>query len=74
MVKIRLAKTGAKNQANYRIVVCETRSKRDGKNLAVLGFYKPKTKPATIKINQELLNTWLKKGAQLTPSVKKLLS
>jgi len=73
MVKIRLARTGAKNRISYRIVACEARSKRNGKTLAILGSYDPKTEPATIKINQELLNAWLKKGAQLTPAVKKLM-
>ncbi len=73
MIKIRLAKTGGKNQISYRIVACETRSKRDGKNLGILGIYDPKTKPATIKINKEAIEAWLKKGAQLTPAVKKLI-
>jgi len=74
MIKIRLARTGSKNLSSYRIVASETRSKRDNKNLVILGFYDPKTKPATIKIDQALLNSWLKKGAQLTPAVKKLIS
>lgn len=73
MVKIRLARTGAKNRISYRIVACEARSKRDGKTLAILGSYDPKTKPPTIKINQELLDAWLKKGAQITPAVKALI-
>jgi len=73
MIKIRFSRTGAKNQISYRIVACEARSKRDGKTLAILGFYDPKTKPATIKINQELLEAWLKKGAQITPAVKALI-
>jgi small subunit ribosomal protein S16 len=74
MLKIRLARTGSKNSPSYRIVVSEKRTKRDNNNLVVLGFYDPKTKPATVKINQALLNSWLKKGAQLTPAVKKLIS
>jgi len=73
MVKIRLARTGAKNRISYRIVVCEARNKRNGKTLAILGSYEPKTKPPTIKINQELLEAWLKKGAQITPAVKALI-
>jgi len=73
MVKIRLAKTGAKNKISYRIVVCETRSKRNGKTLAILGYYDPKTKPPTIKIKKDLLENWRKKGAQLTPAVKALI-
>jgi len=74
MIKIKLAKIGAKNRASYRIIVNEKRSKLNGKNLGVLGFYDPKTKPATLKIDKETLNDWLKKGAQLTPAVRKLLS
>lgn len=73
MIKIRLARTGSRNLHSYRIVATEKRTKRDNKNLAVLGFYDPKTKPETIKINQELLDSWLKKGAQLSPAVKKLI-
>ena len=74
MIKIRLARTGSKNLPSYRVVVTETRSKRDNKNLAVLGFYDPKTKPETIKIERALLDAWCKKGAQLTPAVKKLIT
>ena len=74
MVKIRLSRIGAKNKISYRIVASETRSKLNGKNLAVLGFYDPKTKPETIKIERALLDAWCKKGAQLTPAVKKLIT
>lgn len=74
MIKIRLARTGKKREISYRIVACERRSKRNGKSLDILGFYDPKTKPVTIKINKELLNDWLMKGAQLTPAVKKLIN
>ena len=74
MIKIRLARTGSRNLPSYRIVATETRSKRDNKNLAILGFYDPKTKPEMIKIDRALLDSWLKKGAQLTPAVKKLIS
>jgi len=73
MIKIKLAKNGAKNRASYRIIASEKRSKLNGKNLGVIGFYDPKTKPATVKIDKEILNGWLKKGAQLTPAVRKLL-
>jgi len=74
MIKIRLSRTGAKNRPSYRIVAVETRSKRDGKPLAIIGFYDNKTKPATIKIDKALLNFWLEKGGQLTPMVKKIIS
>lgn len=74
MIKIRLSRIGSKNRPSYRIVAAETRSKRNGEPLANLGFYDPKTKPATVKIDKGLIESWLKKGAQLTPAVKKLLS
>lgn len=74
MIKIKLAKNGAKNRASFRIIASEQRSKLNGKNLGIIGFYDPKTKPATIKIDKNLLDDWLKKGAQLTPAVRKLLS
>ena len=73
MIKIRLFKTGARNRPSYRVIAAETRSKRNGKNLGVLGFYDPKTKPVTIKINQALVDSWIKKGAQMTAIVKKLI-
>lgn len=72
MVKIRLFRTGAKNQPSYRIVAADSRAKRDGKVLEVLGFYNPKTKPATIKLEMKRLKHWLDRGAQLTEAVRKL--
>lgn len=74
MIKIRLSRIGAKNRPSYRIVAVETKSKRNGKPLAIIGFYDSKTNPPTIKIDKALLDFWLKKGAQLNPAVKKILS
>ena len=73
MVKVRLSRTGTRNQPSYRIVVADSRSKRDGKALETLGFYDPKTKLATLKIKKDRLDYWLQKGAQLSESVRKLL-
>jgi len=73
MVKIRLFRTGAKNQPSFRIVAAESRTKRNGKILEILGFYDPKTKPATIKIKLDRVEYWLSQGAQPTATVKKLL-
>lgn len=73
MVKIRLSQTGTKKKLSYRIIVCEARQKRDGKCIETLGFYDPKTKPATIKVDKERLNYWLGQGAVATPIVRKLL-
>ncbi len=73
MVKIRLYKTGAKKRPSYRIVAIESQNKRNGKTLDIIGFYDPKTRPPTVKIDQKRLDKWVEKGAQLTPAVKKLL-
>lgn len=72
MIKIKLLPRGKKHQITYRIVVAEDRSKSDGKFIADLGFYTPQTK--TLKINQELMADWQKKGAQITEGVDKLLN
>lgn len=72
MLKIKLTRTGKKGQPNYRIVVIEAKTRREGKYLESLGFYQPQQKPAIIKINQERYQFWLQKGAQPTPTVRKL--
>jgi len=73
MVKIRLQRTGRHKLALYRVVVADSRSPRDGKVLEVLGTYDPNQSPAAVKVDIELIKSWLDKGAQLTPTVKNLL-
>lgn len=73
MVKIRLSRTGKRNAPSYRIVVADSRAKRDGRVIEKLGFYDPKTKPATVKFDQKRLDYWLSQGAQLTEGVKKII-
>ncbi len=70
-VSIKLSRTGAKNNAFYRIVAAPTRSARDGKNLDIIGSYNPKTK--THEINKALFDKWIKNGAIITEGVKKIL-
>ena len=72
MLKIRLMRTGKKNQPSYRIVVVEAHSKRDGKYVEKLGFYNPLTNPATVKLDKVGYDSWLKKGAQPTKTVRHL--
>ncbi len=72
MVKIRLSRTGKKNAPGYRIVVADSQAKRDGRIIEKIGFYDPKTKPATVKFDQKRLDFWLSQGAQMTEAVKKL--
>ncbi len=73
MVKIRLTRLGAKKAPFYRVVVSESRNARDGKAIANIGYYNPMTDPAEIKIDIEQAQEWIKKGAQPTETVKKLL-
>lgn len=73
MLKIKLSKLGSPHKPFYRIVVAEARSKRNGKTVDSLGFYEPKTRPATLKIDKKKLDGWLSKGAKPTRTLTKLL-
>ena len=72
-VKIRLTRMGDKKSPFYRIVVADSRSPRDGKNIDVIGTYNPLTNPAEIKIDSDKATTWLKNGAVPTDTAKSLL-
>ena len=74
VLKIRLAQVGKKNQRSYRIVVSEERSKRDSKNVEILGAYNPNLKPPLLKIKKDRLEYWLQQGAQATLTVRKLIN
>jgi len=69
MVRIRLRRVGAKGQPSYRIVAADKEAPRDGRFLEILGFYNPRTSPATIKMKEDRVYDWLKKGAQPSESV-----
>lgn len=73
-VKIRLQRHGKKGKPVYHIVVADSRSKRDGKNIEKLGIYVPTTNPATIELNVDKAVSWLEKGAQPTDTAKTILS
>ncbi len=73
-VKIRLRRVGAKHQPSYRIVVADSRSPRGGRYIDQVGFYDPLKNPATITIDQAKAIDWLRRGAQPTDTVLKLLS
>ena len=73
MVKIRLRRMGAKKAPYYRIVVADARSPRDGRCIEEIGTYNPLTEPATIAVDVEKAQTWIKKGAQPTDTVRGLL-
>ncbi|MBQ6797661.1 MAG: 30S ribosomal protein S16 [Oscillospiraceae bacterium] len=73
MVKIRLRRMGAKKSPYYRIVVADSRSPRDGRCIEEIGTYNPLTDPATITVDVEKAQTWIKNGAQPTDTVRGLL-
>ena len=64
MVRIRLRRIGAKAQPSYRIVAAEKEAPRDGSFKEILGFYNPRTDPATIQLHEERIYDWISKGAQ----------
>ena len=73
MVKIRLRRMGAKKTPFYRIVVADARSPRDGRCIEEIGTYNPLNEPATITVDVEKAQTWIKNGAQPTDTVRTLL-
>lgn len=72
MLKIKFAPRGKKHQRTFRLVVAEAKTKYNGNFVDDLGFYTPQTK--TFQIDQTKLADWLKKGAQVTLGVDKLLN
>lgn len=72
--KIRLMRLGRKKRPFYRIVVCDSRERRNGNFIEVLGFYNPMPEQMEIRVDEEKALSWLQKGAQPTDTVKSLLS
>ena len=73
MVKIRLRRMGAKKAPYYRIVVADARAPRDGRCIEEIGTFNPLTEPATVTVDVEKAQTWIKNGAQPTDTVRGLL-
>ena len=72
-VKIRLKRTGMKKAPNYRVVVADARSPRDGRIIENIGWYNPRVEPSAINIDADKAINWMKNGAQPTESVEILL-
>ncbi|MBW3631073.1 MAG: 30S ribosomal protein S16 [Gemmatimonadetes bacterium] len=72
-LKIRLRRMGRKKAPTYRIVVAESSSPRDGRFVANLGHYNPRTEPLTLVVDRERTLLWLGKGAMPTDTVQTLL-
>ena len=74
MLTIRMRRVGAKKQPFFRVVVTEARAARDGRALEVVGHYNPTAQPETLELNRPRLQHWLDRGAQLSDTVRTLLS
>lgn len=72
-VKMRLMRMGKKHSPFYRVVVIDGRAPRDGRYIDLLGRYDPRQDPSVIEIDTDKAIDWLKKGAQPTEAVRKLL-
>jgi small subunit ribosomal protein S16 len=72
MVRIRLRRIGLKGQPSYRLVIADKESPRDGRFLEIVGFYNPRTEPATLDIKEARIYDWMSRGALPTESVAKL--
>ena len=72
-VKIRLKRLGKIRAPYYRIVVADSRTKRDGRSIEEIGKYHPTEEPSLIEVNSERAQYWLSVGAQPTPQVEAIL-
>ena len=73
MVKIRLMRVGKRKQPSYRVVVADSRSPRDGRIIEAIGHYHPRQEPSEISVDGDRAIYWLKRGAQPSSAVRKLL-
>lgn len=73
MVRIRLARHGAKKRPFYRIVVADQESRRDGRFIEIVGTYDPLKEPADVTLKNERVEYWLGQGAKPTDTVKSIL-
>src|SRR5690242_15883945 len=73
-VKIRLLRMGKIRNPQYRIVIADSRTKRDGRAIEQVGIYHPKEEPSRIEVNSERVQHWLSVGAQPSEAVQAILS
>jgi len=73
LVKIRLTRLGSHKKPFYRMIVTDSRVRRNGPFIEILGTYDPLKEPSEIKIDAERAKHWISKGAQPTDIAKKLI-
>ena len=72
-VKVRMRRTGGKNDICYRVVATDSRSPRDGSYIEGLGWYDPKKKGINFQINVDRIEYWKSKGAIVSDTVRSLV-
>jgi small subunit ribosomal protein S16 len=72
-VKIRLLRMGKIRNPQYRIVVADSRTKRDGRAIEYIGVYQPRQEPSLIEVDSERAQHWLSVGAQPSEPVRRIL-
>ncbi len=72
-VHIRLQRKGTLNRSFFHLVAADHKARRDGNFIEKLGYYDPNPKDSTIHINQERLQYWFERGAQLSDAVKSMV-
>ncbi len=72
-VKLRLQRFGTVKRPFYRLVAADSKFKRDGRYLEIIGTYDPRQNPSVVQIEEDRALEWLKKGAQPTTTVKNIL-
>jgi small subunit ribosomal protein S16 len=73
MVRLRLTRMGRKKRPFYRIVAADSRSKRDGRHIEIIGHFDPMTEPATVKLNLDRVDYWFGVGATASDTVAALI-
>jgi small subunit ribosomal protein S16 len=73
MLKIRLRRMGARHSPFYRVVVSDSRNVPTASAVEELGHYNPTANPAQVTLDAARVDHWLAQGAQMSPTVKRLL-
>jgi small subunit ribosomal protein S16 len=73
MLTIRLRRMGARHSPFYRVVVSDSRNVPTASAVEELGHYNPTTNPAQVRLDTARVDHWVSKGAQMSPTVKRLV-
>jgi small subunit ribosomal protein S16 len=73
LLRIRLARTGAKKKVSYRVVAIDREKARDGRFVEILGHYNPRRNPAEVLLKRDRIDYWIGRGAQPSETVRSLL-